>query len=51
MSFLTTILSSSRCCLISESERITYYYAHLFPDVHKEISERLDQERKPLIES
>ena len=29
-----------------KSERITYYYAHLFPGVQKEISERLDQERK-----
>lgn len=28
-----------------KSERITYYYAHLFPGVQEEISERLDKER------
>ncbi len=28
-----------------KSERITYYYAHLFPGVQEEISKRLDEER------
>lgn len=28
-----------------KSERITYYYAHLFPGVQEEIADRLDEER------
>ena len=32
-----------------QSERITYYYAHLFPGVQEEISERLDEERNLLM--
>ncbi len=28
-----------------KSERITYYYAHLFPGVQEEIADRLDKER------
>lgn len=29
-----------------KSERITYYYAHMFPGVQENIAERLDEERK-----
>ena len=32
-----------------KSERITYYYAHLFLGVQEEISERLDEERNLLM--
>lgn len=28
-----------------KSERITYYYAHLFPGVQEEIADRLEKER------